>query len=82
MGQHVGVRQEEVRPQRHPPHPLPREKGQGKEVRCLLQASKLKSIQTGGGVGLTPDYQLERLTFVEKGGSPTAVCAREPRGGA
>lgn len=56
LGRYVGVRQEKMHPQRHPPHPLHREKGQGKEVRRLLQASKLKSIQTGGSIGPTPDY--------------------------
>lgn len=65
MGQHMGVRQEEVCPQCHPLHPLHGDKGRDREiVRCSLQASANRKAFGGGwgrgSIGLAPDYQLER----------------------
>lgn len=82
VGQHVRVRQEEMCPQSRPPTLCV-----GRGVRAAESfADRCRPLQiekhSGGGRGKGghwPGSRLptgERGTFVEKGGSSTAVCAR------
>lgn len=75
-GSECDVGLKEVCPQGHPPHHLPQEKGQGREVvRWSLQASA--NPGAFGAKGLAPDSQLERDGLLSR--KEVAVCARGPR---
>ena len=78
-GSECDVGLEEVCPQGHPPHPLPREKGQGQEV---AHWSLLASANPGafGAKGLAPETQLERDGLLSRKEAASQPCVHVGQG--
>lgn len=78
-GSECDVGLEEVCPQCHPPHPLPREKGQGREV---VRWSPQASANPGafGAKGLVPESQLERNGLLSRKEAASQLCVHVGQG--